>query len=119
MRFTAKALYIPFSPYKLRPLANVLRGKSLVYALGWLRTYKTRRAHPLKKIIESAAANAKNLKSIDRGMLLIKEICVDQGPMHRYFKPGAMGRAMDQQRRLCHISVTLEVQNQSKERQEG
>lgn len=119
MRFTAKALYIPFSPYKLRPLANVLRGKSLAYALGWLQTYKTVRARPIRKIIESAAANAKNLKSIDRSALVIKEIYIDQGPMHRYFKPGSHGRAMDQRRRLCHIGVTLEVQNKPQEQQEG
>lgn len=119
MRFTAKALYIPFSPYKLRPIANVLRGKSLTYALGWLQTYKMRRARPFKKIIESAEANAKNLKNIDRAMLLIKEICVDQGPMHRYFACGAQGRAMDMRRRLCHISVTLEIKNKPQETQEG
>ena len=119
MRFTAKALYIPFSPYKLRPIANVLRGKSLVYALGWLQTYKTKRARPLRKIIESAAANAKSLQSIDRGVLFVKEIYVDQGPIHRYFKPGSHGRAMDQRRRLCHIGVTLEVQDKSTVKQEG
>jgi large subunit ribosomal protein L22 len=111
MQFSAKALYIPYSPYKLRPLANVVRGKSVVYALGWLKTYKSRRTEPLKKALESAVANAKNLKNIDPHELSIKEICVDQGPIHRYFKPGAMGRAMIQRKRLCHISVTLETKH--------
>ena len=114
MRFVAKALYVPFSPYKIRLLANVVRGKPIVYALGWLQTYKNRRVSPLQKVIESAVANAKNLKNVDPSDLLIKEIFVDQGPTHRYFKPGAMGRAMIQRKRLCHISVTLEAQNQER-----
>ena len=43
--------------------------------------------------------------------LLYKEIRVDQGPILSYFKPGAMGRAMVQRKRLCHISVILETKN--------
>lgn len=112
MYFVAKALYIPYSPYKLRPLANVIRGKPVVYALGWLQTFKSQRSRPLKKALESAVANAKNLKNIDPQELSIKEVRVDQGPVYRYFKPGAMGRAVVQRKRLCHISFTLEAQNQ-------
>ena len=108
MQFVAKARYVWYSPYKLRPLADVVRGKSAFYALGWLETYKTKRSVPLKKALESAVANAKNLKNIDSKNLSIKEIRIDQGPIHRYFKPGAMGRAMIQRKRLCHISVILE-----------
>ena len=109
MQFSAKALYIPYSPYKLRVLANVVRGKDAAYALGWLRTYKSRRSLPLIKVIASAVANAKNLKNVDPRDLAITKICVDQGPMHRYFKPGSMGRAMNQRKRMCHISVTVEA----------
>ncbi len=53
--------------------------------------YKSKRSVPLKKALESAVANARNLKNLDPQELLIKEICVDQGPIHRYFKPGAYG----------------------------
>lgn len=110
--FFAKALYIPYSPYKLRPLADVIRGKSVVYALGWLEIYKSKRSGPLKKVLASAVANAKNLKDIDPKELSIKEIRIDQGPVYRYFKPGAMGRTVIQRKRLCHISVKLEAQNE-------
>ena len=108
MQFVAKARYVWYSPYKLRPLADVVRGKKASYALGWLETYKTKRSLPLKKALESALANAKSLKNIDPSDLSVKEIRIDQGPIHRYFKPGAMGRAMIQRKRLCHISVILE-----------
>lgn len=108
MEFVAKSKYVSYSPYKLRPIADVIRGKSAAYAAGWLSTYRTQRSEPLIKVLQSAIANAKHLGNIDAQDLSVKEIRVDQGPIHKYFKPGAMGRAMVQRRRSCHISVILE-----------
>jgi large subunit ribosomal protein L22 len=108
MEFVAKAKYVRYSPYKLRPLADVIRGKAVSYALNWLSTYRTKRAIPVQKAIESAAANAKNLNNVDTSTLFVKEIRIDQGPIQRSFKPAAMGRAMPQRKRLCHVSVVLE-----------
>ncbi len=115
MQFVAKAKRLPFSPYKLRPLADVVRGKDVDYALGWLMTHQVQRVMPLKKVIESAVANAKNLQGIEPVNLIIKEIKVDEGRIFRYFKPGAMGRAASQKRRFSHISVILEQKPTSKE----
>jgi large subunit ribosomal protein L22 len=117
MYFVARALYIPYSPYKLRPLANVVRGKTAPYALAWLEVYKTKRSRPLKKVLASAVANAQQLKNVSPDELVIKEICVDQGPVRRYFKPGAMGRAVVQRKRLCHITVKLEAPGMRKSEQ--
>lgn len=124
MQFEAKARYVWYSPYKLRPLADVVRGKSARFALDWLTTYQTKRALPLKKLIASAIANAQNLQNVPAESLTVHEIRVDQGPMHRYFKPGAMGRAMIQRKRLCHIHVVLKSQevkqsNTSKKNKRG
>lgn len=106
--FAAKARYIRFSPYKLRPVADVVRGKSVASALNWLTTHKVKRAIPVKKIIESAVANAKMLADKDATTLFIKEIRVDRGPTVRYFKPGAMGRSNIYKKRFSHLTVTLE-----------
>jgi len=112
MQFTAKARYIRFSPYKLRILADVIRGKSVLYALNWLSTCALKRAEPIKKMVESAAANAQHLKAIDPEYLSIKDIRVDEGPTYRYFKPGAMGRSNKYKRRISHMSIVVEsVQN--------
>lgn len=108
MQFVAKAKYIQCSPYKLRPIADVVRGKNITYALSWLATYRNRRVEPMQKVIESAVANAKNLGATNGGSLIIKEIRVDQGPIRKYFKPGAMGRAVIQRTRSSHLSVILE-----------
>lgn len=108
MHFLAKSRYIRYSPFKLRPLVDIVRGKGVGYALDLLEGYKTRRTVAIKKVIESAAANAKHSANIDIADLLIKEIKVDQGPSVRYFKPGAMGRSNVYKRRFSHISVVLE-----------
>jgi len=108
MQFSAKSLYLPISPFKLRPFVNVVRGKNVEQAIRWLATLPVKRSVPIKKLIESAAANAKNLKNIDIANLKISDIRVDHGPMYKYFKPGAMGRSNIYRRRFSHASVILE-----------
>lgn len=108
MQFTAKAKYVRISPYKLRPYVDVIRGKNVKYALDWLGTIPVRRTVSIIKVLESAAANAKSLNNFEKVTLVIKDIRVDQGPIFKYFKPGAMGRANIQRKRLSHISIVLE-----------
>lgn len=108
MQFVAKARYIRVSHFKMRPLVDVVRGKNVAYALNWLSTCSLKKAVPVAKLIESAAANAKSLQNLDSRDLIIKDIRVDQGPMFRYFKPGAMGRANIYRKRLSHMSVIVE-----------
>lgn len=108
MQFVAKARYVRTSHYKMRPLADVIRGKNVAYALNWLSSCSLKKMVPIKKMIESAAANAKSLQNIEADQLVIKDIRIDQGPMFRYFKPGAMGRANIYKKRLAHMSVIVE-----------
>ena len=108
MQFTAKARYVSYSPYKLRPLADVIRGKNALYAINWLRTFRSQRSEAVKKVLDSAIANAKHRKDVGPEALIVREICIDQGPIHRYFKPGAQGRASAQRNRLCHMKIVLE-----------
>ncbi len=110
-QFGAIARFVRYSPYKLRPIVDVVRGKDVEYALAWLTTHKSQRVSPIMKVIESAVANAKDLQDIELGALIVKDIRVDQGPIRRYFKPGAQGRAKPQRKRMCHISVTLQTKN--------
>ena len=112
-QFKASARYIRLSPYKLRPLVDVVRGKSAQYALHWLSTVSVRRVDPIKKMIASAVANAKQLAAVEANDLTIKDIRVDQGPILKYFKPGAMGRPNIQRRRFSYLSIILESNKQS------
>ncbi|PKN03634.1 50S ribosomal protein L22 [Candidatus Dependentiae bacterium HGW-Dependentiae-1] len=108
MQFVAKTRYIRYSPYKLRPLVDVVRGKNVQYALAWLGACRLKKAEPIRKMVASAAANARNLRDISPNALIIKDIRVDEGPSVRSYKPGAMGRAALQRRRYSHMKVVVE-----------
>lgn len=110
MLVRAKSKYIRVSPYKLRPIVNIIRGCSVDKALARLQTTALKRVVPIKKTLLSAYSNGKNLLSSEVPMseFLIKEIRVDQGPVIKYYKPAAMGRASTQRKRLSHIQIVLE-----------
>lgn len=104
----ASAKFIRYSPFKLRPLVDVIRGKNAKFALDWLATYGTRRASPIVKVVASAVANAQHaVPGVGAHSLQIADIRVDQGPTLRYFKPTARGSASIQRKRFSHISVVL------------
>lgn len=107
MQFIAKAKYIQYSPYKLRPIVDVIRGKNARYALDWLATYPTQRVKPIEKVLKSAVANAKNQGNFDPVNLIIKDFRIDQGPIFRYFKPGAMGRPTVLRKRFSHLTCVV------------
>ena len=106
----AKSRYIRISPYKLRPLVDVIRGSSVDKAYSWLKTCSVKRVEPIIKTLFSAYSNAKNKHAEISSMhdLVIKEIRVDQGPAVTYFKPAAMGRAAMQRKRMCHLEIVLD-----------
>lgn len=111
----AIAKNIPYSPYKLRPIVDVLRNKSVSYALKWLTIYNNQRVRPIKKVIESALSNILCLQQLDPKLrdgalvdsIVINEIKVDQGPIKKYFQPGAQGRAVIRRKRYAHIFVEV------------
>jgi len=101
---------IRISPFKLRVYADSIRGKNVGAAVNWLEAQSINRVVPIAKTIVSAYHNARQVDpSInDMSQMRIKEIRVDQGPVVRYHKPGAQGRACPQRKRLSHISVIVE-----------
>lgn len=108
MDFKASAKYIKRSPFKLRPIVDVIRGKNAQYALDWLKVYGLKKSSPVKKVLESAIANAKNAQEdIKTQDLRVAEIRVDEGPVQKYFRPSAMGRSLVMRKRQSHVSVIL------------
>ncbi len=110
MLVRAKSKFIRISPYKLRPIVDSIRGNSLERAVALLKNSSLKRSKPIEKVILSAYANGKNLDPSISSMndLVIKDIRVDNGPVIKYYKPGAMGRASIQRKRLSHLQVVLE-----------
>jgi len=109
MAYRAKSKYIRTSPYKLRPIADVIRGGTVQKALAWLQACSLKRAQSIEKTLFSAYSNARqDNQKISMNDLYIKEIKIDQGPVFKYFKPAAMGRASVQRRKLSHIEIILD-----------
>ncbi len=109
----AKAIskYVHVSPFKLRLIADVIRGKSVYDAEAWLKTSLSRRVNPILKTLKSACANAVDRaqdKKIVQNMI-IKLIKIDQGPFIKYMKPSAQGRASIWKKRLSHIEIVVEA----------
>jgi large subunit ribosomal protein L22 len=95
------------SPRKVRLVVDSVRGKSVREALDILTYMPKKAALPVRKLIASAVANAKNL-SMSEGTLKVKEISVDEGPTLYRRMPRARGTAYPIRKRTSHVSVTLE-----------
>lgn len=95
------------SPRKVRLVARSVRGKTPAQASVILGFMPKRAADPIKKLIESAVANAKANSGIDAAELVIKGIEVNQGVTLKRFRPRARGSAYRINKRTSHIVVTL------------
>ncbi len=105
----ATSLFVSRSQFKMRVLADsFVRGKRADVALNLLSTSALKRALPMEKLLRSAVANALQKTNLSANELRVKRIIVDQGPMRRYFKTGAMGRANIQKKRSSHMEIILE-----------
>lgn len=93
---------------KARLVADVVRGKDVNEAIKSLTFMKQKGAVLIKKLIESAVANAEDRKVIDVDNLFVKTITVDMGPAIKRFRPRAQGRAFMVKKKLSHINVILD-----------
>jgi len=93
------------SPRKVRVVADLVRGKSVEEALAILTFVPKRAGLPLKKLLESAVANAKNKSMGDE--LMVKDIRVDGGSILYRRLPMAHGRAFPLRKRTSHVSITV------------
>ena len=103
----AKARYVRVAPRKARLVADQVRGLPLEDALPLLRFSTRGAAQDIRKLLESAAANAETNHDLVADDLLIKDIHVDEGPTLRRYRPRALGRATRINKRTSHIAVAL------------
>jgi large subunit ribosomal protein L22 len=108
MPYEAVHRFARISARKVRPLADLIRGKSADGALDILRYLPNRGARMLEKVLKSALANAEDRRAQNLRHLKVKDVRVDQGPMFRRVMPEARGRAAVLKKRMSHIRVTLE-----------
>ena len=95
------------SPQKAGLVANAIRGKSVQDAMDFLVFNKQKGSAVIKKLLESAIANAENNNNADIDMLSVKSIIVNQGMRLKRMKPRARGRADRIIKPTCHIEIIL------------
>ncbi len=108
METKAVGKYIRISPQKARLVADVVRGMGVDSALTTLRFMPKKGAGIVRKVIESALANATRNDQTDVDNLYIKKIFIDGGPSLKRISPRAMGRATGIIKRTSHITVVLD-----------
>lgn len=107
MEVAAKLRFARMTPRKARLVADQVRGLPVDKALELLTFSVKRAAVVIKKIVDSAIANAEHNYGADIDELRIAKIYVDDGPTIRRFKPRAKGRADTLLKRNCHITVIV------------
>jgi large subunit ribosomal protein L22 len=100
------------SPQKARLVADLVRGENVDDAIEMLTFTQKKSAPLIRKLVESAVANAENSArdsggQLDIDDLFIQTITVDEGPTLKRWRPRAMGRATQIRKRTSHITVVL------------
>ena len=112
MESKASLRHARVSARKARLVADLVRGKDVSEAIEMLTFGEKKTAPILKKLVESALANAeeaarRSRTELDIDALYIKTVLVDQGPSLRRFRPRAQGRATRILKKTSHITVEL------------
>ena len=107
MQVAATLRYARISPQKCRLVADTIRGKSVDDALRTLTFTPKKSARIVKKVLESAIANAEHNEGADVDELKVARIFVNEGMTLKRLRPRAKGRADRIFKRTCHITVAV------------
>lgn len=108
MEVRAIAKHIRIAPRKIRQVADLIRGLDISKAYSQLGIINKAAVRPIRKLLDSALANAHHNFEIEPDNLYIKQIFVDEGTPYKRWTPKAHGRATQILKRTSHISVILE-----------
>src|ERR1044071_413317 len=107
MQTQAVLKFVRLSPQKARLVADLVRGKKVDEALNILKFSNKKAARILKKVLDSAIANAENNNGADVDELKVKEIFIDEGPVLKRIMPRAKGSADRIKKRMSHVTVRV------------
>lgn len=106
---TARSRYLRLSPNKVRRVLDQIRGRNYQEALMILEFMPYKACKTIKKILQSAVANATHNYGYSKKHLIINEAFVDIGPKLKRFQPRAQGRAFKIHKPTCHITLKVTV----------
>ncbi|UCC95431.1 MAG: 50S ribosomal protein L22 [Candidatus Omnitrophota bacterium] len=104
----AETKYVRISPLKVRPVAELIRGKKAANALTLLELLNKKGAYLLKKVLHSALSNAKN-KGYEEDKLFISKVIANPGPTLKRWRAASFGRATMIRKRTSHILIELDA----------
>ncbi len=107
MEVSAKLKFVRLSPQKARLVADQIRGLPVERAVELLTFSEKKAASVIKKVLESAIANAEHNEGADIDELHIRNVVVDQGPTYKRFRARARGRVNHIMKRTSHITLTV------------
>jgi large subunit ribosomal protein L22 len=107
MQAIAKLRHARISAQKGRLVADQIRGLPVERALNLLTFSDKKAAVIIKKVLDSAIANAENNEGADIDELRVAAICVDEGPTMKRIRARAKGRAARIFKRTSHVTVTV------------
>jgi large subunit ribosomal protein L22 len=107
--YKAVSKFLIASPFKIRPVADLVRRRSYPEAMSLLEAMPHKGARLIRKTVKSAASNAlvRN-KQLDEDMLYVREIFIDEGPRMKRIWFRGRGRADTLLKRMCHITVFID-----------
>ena len=114
MQTQAVLKFVRLSPLKGRLVADMVRGKKVDEALNILKFSNQRAAGLIKKVLESAIANAENNNGADVDELRVAEILVDGGPVMKRTSPRAKGRADRISKPTSHVTIRVSDETKKK-----
>ncbi len=107
MEISAKLTNAKISAQKCRLVADQIRGLSIEKAINLLAFSTKKGARIIKKVLESAIANAEHNEGADIDELRVSSVYIGEGPTLKRFRARAKGRANRISKRTCHITVNV------------
>ncbi|AKO90799.1 MULTISPECIES: 50S ribosomal protein L22 [Priestia] len=107
MQAKAVAKTVRIAPRKVRLVVDLIRGKQVGEAVAILKLTPKAASPVVEKVLNSAIANAEHNYEMDANNLVVSEVFVDEGPTLKRFRPRAMGRASQINKRTSHITVVV------------
>ena len=107
MNARAQAKHVRQSPYKVRRVLDLVRGLPVDEARVVLDLTNRKAAGTIKKVLDSAVANAEHNFALDADELIVAEAYADEGPTLKRWRPRARGRATRIRKRTSHITIVV------------
>jgi large subunit ribosomal protein L22 len=107
MEVRAVARFVRIAPRKIRLVMDQIRGRKVEEALNILSFAPQKGSRILKKLLDSAVANASENSGLDVDTLFVMHVFADEGPILKRWRPRAQGRATRIRKRTSHLTIVL------------